>query len=57
MICTAVESLWYYDLYCNWIMISPEQIKSSQLSQLVSHATLSGYMHQKEAPNVLKEVG
>ena len=40
-------------------MISPEQIKSSQLSQLVSHATqsvLCGYMHQKEAPNVLKEV-
>ena len=31
MICTAIESLWYY--------VSPEQIKSSQLSQLVSHAT------------------
>ena len=51
MICTAIESLWYY--------VSWEQIKSFQLSQLVSHATqsvLCGYMHQKEAPNVLKEV-
>ena len=42
MICTAIESLWYY--------VSPEQIKSFQLSQLVSHATQSvfcGYIRYR----------